>query len=675
LRIVEASEYSREEISKLKAWQLNSNVTNENEWKEFFNEIKQEGQRVRENQLIGKNGKIEYIRIYTDYINYEGSEYLFSIIRNITKVKKRDALLQRMEFSLDHAREMITWINEEGSIIYANNQFLTQTGYSKKDIGDIKLWHLAPNVSKEQWKDLWRRFQSEKSILPSESLQQEKDGRVYPVEVSGNYLEHEGTPYIFAVTVNVSKKKEREDLLLKMKYSFDHAQEMICWFDEKGRFLYTNDKMAEECGYTVEELLQMHLWDISPRITPTKWKAIWNKFKTERFVQPYETHHLHKDGTIFPVEVSANYLNHKGKEYLFAIAKNISEKKAAEAKIRNTVAELEELKKQLEGERNYLQEEITSEHNFNEIITKNKDYRKLLKLVQQVAVTDATVLIQGETGTGKELIARAVHDLGSRRDRPMIKVNCASLPENLIESELFGHEKGSFTGAYQRKIGRFELADRGTLFLDEIGELPLELQAKMLRALQEGEFERLGGRETIKVDVRVIAATNRNLEEMVAAGTFREDLYYRINVFPLFNPPLRNRKDDIPVLVKYFLRKYSKKMGRPLLKVSQTSIDRLMAYEFPGNIRELENLIERAIILSNKEVLNLAAVLSTAKEQSARKNQNKEFLTFEELQREHIIQALNRTHWKVTGQNSASELLKINGKTLASKMRKLNIKR
>ena len=262
------------------------------------------------------------------------------------------------------------------------------------------------------------------------------------------------------------------------------------------------------------------------------------------------------------------------------------------------LAEVQKLKNRLQSENVYLRDEIKHVHNFEAIISQSAAFGAVLDKVEQVATTDATVLILGESGTGKELLARAVHSTSKRQDRPLVKVNCAALPASLIESELFGHEKGAFTGAVARKIGRFELADGGTIFLDEIGDLPLELQAKLLRVLQEGEFERLGGNRTLVADVRVIAATNRDLEEAVRESHFREDLYYRLNVFPLRVPPLRERPDDIPLLVRHFVDKYSNKTGKPISTLPQEALERLQVYRWPGNVRELENIIERAVILS-----------------------------------------------------------------------------
>ncbi len=349
------------------------------------------------------------------------------------------------------------------------------------------------------------------------------------------------------------------------------------------------------------------------------------------------------------------------------------------AELQSALNEVEQLKAQLQAENTYLREEIQLEHNFDDMISRGKPLKNVLTQIEQVAPTNASVLILGESGTGKELLARAVHHRGKRSHRPLVKVNCASLPSNLIESELFGHEKGAFTGALTKKIGRFELADKGTIFLDEIGEMPLELQAKLLRVLQEGEFERLGNPYTTTVDVRVIAATNRELEQAVKEGTFREDLYYRLNVFPITSPPLRDRKEDIGILVTHFLKKFSGKIGKPIEKVSQEAMSALEAYHWPGNVRELENTIERAVILAQEGALTLqdlpelrAFSLENSKRPDGKTNT---LQTLEVVERTHIQNVLKETNWVIEGAKGAASILGLNASTLRSRMQKLGIKK
>jgi formate hydrogenlyase transcriptional activator len=336
--------------------------------------------------------------------------------------------------------------------------------------------------------------------------------------------------------------------------------------------------------------------------------------------------------------------------------------------------EIAELKEKLNTERLYLEDEIRTERNFEEIVGHSTALKQVLKQTEIVAPTDSTVLIQGETGTGKELIARAIHNLSARRGRTFVKLNCAAIPTGLLESELFGHEKGAFTGAIAQRIGRFEMAHGGTLFLDEVGDIPLELQSKLLRVLQEQEFERLGSTKTIKVDVRLVAATNRDLAAMVADKQFRSDLYYRLNVFPILNPPLRERGEDVAALVRYFTQKFARRMNKRIESIPADTMAALATYSWPGNIRELENLIERAVILSGGSTLNVP--LSELKEQRPPQPESlRRLTTLEDAEREHIRQALQEANWQVGGSSGAAARLGMKRTTLQSKMAKLGIER
>lgn len=347
---------------------------------------------------------------------------------------------------------------------------------------------------------------------------------------------------------------------------------------------------------------------------------------------------------------------------------DISERKESEVALQRANAELHQLKNQLEAENIYLQQELQLDEKFGEIIGQSDAIKYVLFKITQVAPTDTTVLVTGETGTGKELVARAIHGASARKDRPLIKVNCAALSPTLIESELFGHEKGSFTGAVGRKEGRFELANGGTIFLDEIGELPLELQVKLLRVIQESEFERIGGNKTIKVDVRIIAATNRNLKLEVDQGTFREDLWYRVNVYPITMPPLRQRKEDIPLLVEHFVNTYARKFGKNISSVSPRTLEDLESHSWPGNIRELANVIERAVIHTHGSVLQVVdhfkPVIETVPTE-----------TLEEVEREYIVRTLENTGWRIEGPHGAAKILGLNPSTLRTRMLKLGIQR
>jgi formate hydrogenlyase transcriptional activator len=331
--------------------------------------------------------------------------------------------------------------------------------------------------------------------------------------------------------------------------------------------------------------------------------------------------------------------------------------------------EIAALKARLEEEKVYLQEEVRTEAAFGDVIGESQAVLGVLASVRKVATTDSTVLVTGETGTGKELIVRAIHDLSRRKDKLLVKVNCAALPAGVIESELFGHEKGAFTGALARKVGRFELANRGTLFLDEVGDLPLELQAKLLRVLQDGEFERVGGTQTLKVDVRLIAATNRDLERAVSEERFRADLYYRLNVFPIVIPPLRERKQDVPRLARHFAMLYASKMGKNVGALSADVLERLAAYDWPGNVRELQNVIERTVILSPNGRFELATFV-VAPVGGASKPQAR---SLEDVERQHIVTVLEETGWRISGERGAARILGMKRTTLEARMKRLGI--
>lgn len=347
----------------------------------------------------------------------------------------------------------------------------------------------------------------------------------------------------------------------------------------------------------------------------------------------------------------------------------------ANEKIANQLEEINHYKQQLEEENLSLQKEINFADSYEEIIGSSEAMQRVFRLVSQVAPSDSTVLISGETGTGKELIARAIHNSSPRKDKLMVKVNCATLPANLIESELFGHERGAFTGATDRRIGKFELANYGTVFLDEIGEMPPELQVKLLRVLQEKEIERVGGKTTIKINVRVIAATNRNLQKEVTEGRFRTDLFFRLNVFPINLPPLRERKEDIPMLASHFISRYAKKTGKKITGISHRALEDLMTYNWAGNVRELEHLIERSILLASNQIIK--EIHLPVIERKENKTVSEDFIikSLDENERDYILKVLKNCHGRVSGDNGAAHLLGVPTSTLNSKMKKLGIKR
>jgi len=360
-------------------------------------------------------------------------------------------------------------------------------------------------------------------------------------------------------------------------------------------------------------------------------------------------------------EADLDLLNQIGKQVAIAVENALA------------FREIDELKNQLKEEKLYLEEEIRTEYNFEEIIGTSPALKRVLQDVETVAATDSTVLIYGETGTGKELIAHAIHNLSQRRERTLVKVNCAAIPTGLLESEFFGHERGAFTGAIDRRVGRFELANQGTIFLDEVEDIPLELQSKLLRVLQEHEFERLGSSRTMRVDVRVVAATNTDLAELVNDKKFRSDLYYRLNVFPITVPPLRERPEDIPLLVNFFAHRFAQQMKKPIERVPKDTMTALTAYHWPGNVRELQNLVERGVILSRGSSLEIPlGELKQATKQTLPANGG---ATLEAVERDHILRVLGESRWVIGGPNGAAARLGMNRTTLNHRMRKLGITR
>ena len=379
---------------------------------------------------------------------------------------------------------------------------------------------------------------------------------------------------------------------------------------------------------------------------------------------------IHPDGTIRWMAARGRpYFGPSGEpERLMGVSLDISERKQMEDQLQVKLEEIETLKQQLEKENIYLREEIELQNVHEEIVGRSRAMKVILAQVEQVAQTDSTVLIEGETGTGKELLARAVHRLSARKDRSLVTVNCASLPPTLIESELFGREQGAYTGALTRMTGRFEVADGATLFLDEIGDLPQDVQSKLLRVLEQGRFERLGSTKPLQVNVRIIAATNRDLARDVAEGKFRKDLYYRLNVFPIVVPPLRERPEDIPLLVWAFVRQYEKKMGKRIDHIPRKSMEDLQHYHWPGNARELRNVLEHAMIVSIGKTLEVNVPATTSSDIPAN-------LSLEDVERRHILGVLDKSGWRLTGRGGAAEILKLKRTTLQSKMKKLGIKR
>jgi len=464
---------------------------------------------------------------------------------------------------------------------------------------------------------------------------------------------------------------------------FDQSPVGVCIIDKNLKINHCNERMVEIFQSSYKKIIGLDLAKLKDRsFVP----AVENAF--EGHVSDHETLYeattsgakLWLHARVVPLR------NPDGNVFgVMGVVEDITERKRSEQELKNAFSEIEKLKDCFQEENIYLRKEIMQNHNLDEIIGKTDAIKKVLLTAVQVADTDTTVLILGETGTGKELFAHAIHKVSKRSGRPMVKVNCATLPATLIESELFGHEKGAFTGATTARIGRFELANGGTIFLDEIAELPLDLQAKLLQVLQENKFQRLGSSLTIHVDVRIIAATNRDLEEEVRKGRFRGDLYYRLNVFPILIPPLCERKEDITLLVESFIDSIGKRLGKKIETIPRESFELLKEYPWPGNIRELKNIIERAVIITQGSKLQLPESLKMLRTQEkpaeGLKSPQDTGLnvlrkgTLEEIERDYIVQVMEKTYWRIEGPYGAAEILGLNPSTLRSRTRKLGIKR
>ena len=507
------------------------------------------------------------------------------------------------------------------------------------------------------------------------------------------YREGQGTDRILLALEDITGRKQMEEALrsseIRYRRLFESAQDGILVLDaETGKIMDVNPFLVKMLGYSHEDFLGKKLWEIGPFKNREATKAAFSELQNKGYVRyndlPLET----REGRPIAVEFVSNvYLvNHhkviqcnirditEGKLIGEALqqAHNELERRVEErtVELRTALAEINTLKDQLEAENIYFRQEIKMKHQFDHILGQSDGLKYVLYRAEQVAPTNTTVLILGETGTGKELIAGAIHNMSPRKDRPMITVNCAALPANLMESELFGREKGAFTGADTRQIGRFEVANGSTLCLDEIGELPLEAQAKLLRAIQNNEFERLGSSHTIKVDVRIVATTNRNLEEEIRKGRFRQDLYYRLNVFPITVPPLRQRKEDIPLLVEAFIERYARKLGKQITSIQKETMRALQDYPWPGNVREVESVLERAVILCTGPVLQLADKLEIASLPLS-----STVRTLEETERTQILKTLTETRWRIEGKDGAAAILGLNPSTLRARMHKLGIVR
>lgn len=662
----EKLDYSQEELLGKHVNHLDKNIEADSNL--FWENLKKEKSLEFETFHFAKNGKQIPVSVITNYINYRGKEFNCAFVRDLSKKKKIDEIIKISKTTLDNAIDIIFWVNEDGSFRYFNDAFVKRMGYSREEVEKMNVLDFIHNASSLRYKKGWDKLKKEKFYKNVHRQMITKSGEIFPAEMTISMIQVDGKYFSATILRDISERKSLSELAVMSKHTLDQAIEMIFWTNEDGSLRYFNNAFVEKVGYTRAQIKKMKIFDFFVNRNFEKFQKGWEEFREGGKVNSLGRDLKTKSGQIIPCEMNITMVKFADEEFSVTMLRDITERKRRESEIARQFDEIQFLQKATAAENIALKEMIEVESDFNNIITRDPNYKRVLRQVEQVADTDATVLILGETGTGKELLARAIHKLSDREDLPMINVNCGTLPENLIESELFGHERGAFTGAHQQKIGKFERAHKGTIFLDEIGELPLDLQAKLLRVLQEGEIERVGGTKLLKIDVRIIAATNRDLVEEVEKGAFREDLYYRLNVFPIYNIPLRERREDIPVLVKHFAQKYAKKINKEIDEISPSSLKELMTYDFLGNVRELENLVERAVILSKGKVLNFN--LSLTKKTSIKPSK---FLSMEEMQKKHIINALERANGKVSGNLGAADLLNMNGKTLTSRMKKLGI--
>jgi len=581
---------------------------------------------------------------------------------------------------------MATSIAEDGTYLDVNDALLERLGYRRDEMvgrrpTEFVTEESARRIEKEFLPALRRTGKLENKPIGLLA----RSGEI--VECMTNSLVEYDPNGAFVRTVALYSEiadEARADFKYRDLYRSTPA--MLHTVDGDGNIVTITDHWLQKLGYRREEVVGRPTTDFFSDSDRKRYvEGRLQELMIQGDFNNEERQVVTKDGRVLDLIVSAiSHRDASGKvDRMLIASKDVTERNRAERDLRVSLAENANLREELERERDYLREEVNVAMNFGRIVGTSKALKQMLKRVEAVAETPASVLLLGESGVGKELVAHAIHAQSSRAEGPLVKVNCASIPKELFESEFFGHVKGAFTGAHRDRVGRFQLADGGTIFLDEIGEIPLESQGKLLRVLQESEFERVGDDVTKSVDVRVVAATNRNLEKLIVDGEFREDLFYRISVFPVEVPPLRERGEDIIQLAQHFLQRACNDFGRPLLTLTRAQANLLLQYTWPGNVREIRNVIERAVILSPGKVLrldlsmpNTGAARVVAAPSEAR--QSDEILTDTEMQdyqRQNLVAALKKSNWRVSGPNGAAELLGVKPTTLADRVRSFGIER
>ena len=580
---------------------------------------------------------------------------------------------------------MATSIAENGTYLDVNDAMLLRLGYARGDmVGHSPEEFATPECAERIRKELRPALRRTGKLESKPISFITRSGEVVDCVTDALVEFNRAGEYLRTVAL-YSEISDQARANFKYRTLYRSTPAMLHTVDGNGMIVTVTDHWLNKLGFTRDEVVGKPITDFfSLRDRKFYADGGMQELISDGDFSNLERQMLAKDGTVLDLLMSA--ISHRDDagdvDRMLVASKDVTEWRRAERELRRTLAENARLREELERERDYLREEVNVAMNFGRMIGTSSALQKMLRRVEAVAETPASVLVQGESGVGKELVAHAIHMQSPRADGPLVKVNCASIPKELFESEFFGHVKGAFTGAHRDRIGRFQLADGGTIFLDEVGEIPHELQGKLLRVLQESEFERVGDDVTRSVDVRVIAATNRDLEQLIVQGDFREDLFYRLSVFPVDVPPLRERGEDIVQLAQYFLEQTCNDFGRDSLTLTRAQTANLRAYDWPGNVRELKNVIERAVILSTGKVLRLDLSMPGLKvdshEMAVTAANNDEVLTetdMREFQKSNTIRALNRANWKVSGKGGAAELLGVRPTTLADRVRTLRIKK